>query len=409
MAIPLSQMWAVASHVVKSRWRGQPRPPLVLMLEPLFRCNLACAGCGKIQHPVDILRKNLTPEECFRAVDEVDTPIVVIPGGEPLLHPQMEQIVAGLVARKKYVYVCTNALLLEKHLDRYTPSKYLTFSIHLDGEREEHDIAVCREGVYDVAMSATRAAIARGFRVTTNTTVYNTASIPGLRRLFDLLMEIGVEGMMLSPGYPYEKAPAQDWFLQRRQTIELFRELLANRPRHWKFNQSPLFLEFLQGNWDLDCTPWGNPTYNLFGWQKPCYLVQEGSVGTFGELMSQTRWSDYGPKSGNPKCADCMMHCGFEPTAVAETFGSFKNLMTVAWLVLGGRLPQRDLATVAASLQPQGATDGCDSPGGCGTGGSCASDRGQVRGSLLQLQPHVSSPATGTKTTPAPARELETV
>lgn len=348
MAIPISQMWAVASYVLRERWRGNPRPPLVLMLEPLFRCNLACAGCGKIQYPTSVLKQQLTLEQCLAADDEARTPIVVIPGGEPLLHPQMHEIVARLVARKKYVYVCTNALLLEKQLDRYQPSKYLTFSIHLDGERAEHDASVCREGVYDVALKAMQTTIARGFRVTTNTTVFNTANIPSLRRLFDQLMDMGVEGMMLSPGYAYEKAPAQDWFLQKRQTIALFRELLANRPRRWKFNQSPLFLEYLQGNWDLDCTPWGNPTYNLFGWQKPCYLLQEGNVSSYHELRHETDWSKYGPRSGNPKCANCMMHCGYEPSAVADTFGQWHSFKTVVWLTLGGKLPVQPLPDVVA-------------------------------------------------------------
>ena len=223
--------------------------------------------------------------------------------------------------RKKYLYLCTNALLLEQNLDQFQPSKYLSFSVHIDGLQEEHDEAVCREGVYEIAVRAISAAVKRGFRVTTNTTVFNTADPDKVRRMFDELTALGVEGMMISPGYPYENAPGQELFLRRRQTTNLFRRILSRPRREWKFNQSPLFLEYLRGNWELECTPWGNPTYNVFGWQRPCYLQQEGYCETFQELLETTDWSRYGRASGNPKCADCMVHCGYEPTAVAETFG----------------------------------------------------------------------------------------
>lgn len=340
MGVPLSQMWTVAKYIITQRLRRRERYPLVLMLEPLFRCNLACAGCGKIQHPAEVLRQHLTPEQCFQAVDECGAPIVSIPGGEPLLHPQIREIVEGLVARKKYVYLCTNAILLEKRLDEFTPSKYLTFSIHLDGPREEHDFAVCRDGVYDVAVAAIQAAIACGFRVTTNTTVYNTVDPAALQSMFDTLMDLGVEGMMLSPGYPYEKAPGQELFLQSDQTVNLFQRMLHRGKRRWRFNLSPLFLEYLQGHWSLECTPWGSPAYNLFGWQRPCYLLQEGYAQSFQELLDTTDWSRYGKASGNPKCADCMVHCGYEPTAVAETFNSWKGFWRVARLTVFGP-PQR--------------------------------------------------------------------
>jgi hopanoid biosynthesis associated radical SAM protein HpnH len=336
MGVPVSQILTVARYVLGKTLRGEKRYPLVLMLEPLFRCNLACAGCGKIQYPADILKKNLTPEQCFRAVDECDAPMVSIPGGEPLLHPQMDVIVEGLVARKKYVYLCTNALLLEKQLSRFKPSKYLSFSVHVDGPREEHDVAVCREGVFDVAVRAIRVAVAAGFRVTTNTTMFNNAHPRRMREMFDILTDLGVEGMMISPGYAYEKAPDQDHFLHRAQTVELFRRTLAQPKRRWVFNQSPLFLEFLKGNWDLECTPWGNPTYNIFGWQRPCYLLQEGYCETYRELLETTDWSAYGRQSGNPKCQDCMVHCGYEPTAVAQTFGSLKGLLGAARFTLMG-------------------------------------------------------------------------
>jgi len=329
-------MWAVVRHILACRLRGQRRYALVLMLEPLMRCNLACAGCGKIQYPPEVLRRQLTPEQCFRAAEECGAPIVSIPGGEPLLHPQIDEIVQGLVARKKYVYLCTNALLLEKHLDRFTPSKYLAFSVHLDGPREVHDRAVCRAGVFDTAVRAIRAALDRGFRVTTNTTLFNDADPEQYRRFFDFLMDLGVEGMTISPAYPYEKAPDQEHFLHAAETVRLFRQLLRPPNRRWRFNQSPLFLEFLQGRWPLQCTPWGNPTYNIFGWQRPCYLLQEGYASSFRELLDETDWASYGPASGNPRCTDCRMHCGFEPTAVAQTF-SLRGLWATVALSLRRR------------------------------------------------------------------------
>ncbi|HTI52231.1 MAG TPA: adenosyl-hopene transferase HpnH [Planctomycetaceae bacterium] len=337
MGVPLSQMWTVASYVLSRKLRGVERFPVILMLEPLFRCNLACSGCGKIQYPVDILRKHLSPEQCFQAVDECGAPIVSIPGGEPLLHPQIDEIVAGLVARRKYVYLCTNALLLEKHLHRFKPSKYLSFSVHMDGPREEHDLAVCRDGTYDIAHRAIQAAVRAGFRVTTNTTLFDNARPERLHEFFDEMTGLGVEGMMVSPGYPYEKAPDQDHFLPRRKTINLFRRLLGAVQRRWTFNQSPLFLLFLQGEWDLECTPWGSPTYNIFGWQKPCYLMQEGYAQSFQELLDTTEWSRYGRQSGNPKCANCMVHCGYEPTAVMQTFGSLRSFLQTASMTVLGR------------------------------------------------------------------------
>jgi hopanoid biosynthesis associated radical SAM protein HpnH len=339
MGVPLSQMWTVASYVVRQKLRGRKRYPLVLMLEPLFRCNLACSGCGKIQYPAEILKKNLSPNDCFQAVEECGAPIVSIPGGEPLLHPQIDEIVAGLVERKKYVYLCTNAILLAQNLHRFQPSKYLTFSVHLDGLQDEHDKAVCRDGIFDVAVDAIRQAIAAGFRVTTNTTLFAGADPARVREFFDLLMELGVEGMTISPGYPYEKAPDQESFLHRKQTVSLFRRVFLQTKRSWRFNQSPLFLEFLKGRVELSCTPWGNPTYNVFGWQKPCYLLQEGYCDSFDELLDTTAWDGYGPESGNPKCTDCMVHSGFEATAVDQTFSSLKSLMAVARLMFGGAKP----------------------------------------------------------------------
>src|SRR6266700_2278484 len=242
MSVPVSQMWTVASYVIRQKVAGRKQYPLVLMLEPLFRCNLACAGCGKIQYPAHILKRQLTPEECFKAVDECGAPMVSIPGGEPLLHPQIAEIIEGLVARKKYIYLCSNALLLKEKIHLFKPSKYLTFSIHLDGEREHHDLSVCREGGYEIAAQGIREALKRGFRVTTNTTLFDGADAKSVRSFFDEMMNAGVEGMMISPGYSYEKAPDQQHFSGRDSSRSMFRKLLSNRKPEWKFNQSDLFL-----------------------------------------------------------------------------------------------------------------------------------------------------------------------
>ena len=337
MGVPISQMWTVASYVLKQKFRGRKQYPLVLMLEPLFRCNLACAGCGKIQYPAHVLKKQLTPEQCFQAVDECGAPMVSIPGGEPLLHPQIKEIVEGLVARKKYIYLCTNALLLKEKIDLFKPTKYLTFSVHMDGQKEHHDFSVCREGGYDIALEGIREAVKRGFRVTTNTTLFDGTEPKSVRAFFDEMMDLGVEGMMISPGYSYDKAPDQQHFLGRAKTRKLFTKILSNRKKRWVFNQSPLFLEFLMGKRHYPCTPWGMPTYNVFGWQKPCYLLQDGYADTFSELMETTSWSSYGTESGNPKCANCMVHSGYEASAVHDTFGSLKGFLATASATLFGR------------------------------------------------------------------------
>jgi len=342
MPVPISQAWTVATYVLKQKLLGRERYPFVLMLEPLFRCNLACAGCGKIQYPPHILKKELTPEECFKAVDECGTPMVSIPGGEPLMHSQIDKIVEGLVARKKYIYLCTNALLLKEKLDLFKPSKYLTFSVHMDGQREHHDFSVCREGGYDLAMEGIREAVQRGFRVTTNTTLFDGADPNSVRAFFDEMMELGVEGMMLSPGYSYDKAPDQKHFLGRARTRRLFRAILSNRKKNWQFNQSPLFLEFLMGKQQYACTPWGMPTYNIFGWQKPCYLLQDGYADTFQELLDSVEWQNYGTESGNPKCANCMVHSGYEASAVDHTFAGLRGLWAAAKATFSGSYNDSD-------------------------------------------------------------------
>jgi hopanoid biosynthesis associated radical SAM protein HpnH len=353
MPVPVSQMWTVATYVLKQKLQGRKRYPFVLMLEPLFRCNLACAGCGKIQYPAHILKTELSPEECFKAVDECGTPMVSIPGGEPLMHSQIDKIVEGLVARKKYIYLCTNALLLKEKLDLFKPSKYLTFSVHVDGQKEHHDFSVCREGGYDLAIDGIREALKRGFRVTTNTTLFDGADPNSVRAFFDEMMQLGVEGMMLSPGYSYDKAPDQKHFLGRARTRRLFRAILSNRKPNWQFNQSPLFLEFLMGKKQYACTPWGMPTYNVFGWQKPCYLLQDGYVDTFQELLDATEWQNYGTESGNPKCANCMVHSGYEASAVDSTFGSFKGFIGTIRATFSTRYEDPDaLALLSEPVRP---------------------------------------------------------
>jgi len=337
MAVHLQQAFEVGKYLVLQRLKGRKHYPLVLMLEPLFRCNLACTGCGKIQHPVEILKRNLSPEQCFAAVEECGAPVVSIPGGEPLLHPEIDKIVEGLVARKKFVYLCTNGILLEKSLNKFKPSPYLTLSIHLDGLRELHDQCVDRKGVFDTAIDAIKAAKAMGFRVTTNTTTFEGTNPEEIQNLFDYLQSLDVDGMMISPGYNYEWAPDQDHFLAREQTHQLFKEILAPfkaGKKSWNFNHNPLFLDFLTGDKNYECTPWGSPSYSVLGWQKPCYLLNEGHYTSFKELIEQTNWEDYGRASGNPKCADCMVHCGYEPSAAVDAMQP-KNMKRALGSVLG--------------------------------------------------------------------------
>ena len=320
MAIPLIQQIRVGAYVLKNKLKGLERYPLVLMLEPLFRCNLACPGCGKIDYEDEILNKRLSVKECLNAVDECGAPVVSIPGGEPLLHREIGEIVKGIIDRKKFVYLCTNALILEKRLHLFKPTPYLTFSVHLDGLEDEHDKAVAQDGVFKKAVSAIRKAKALGFRVNLNCTLFDQTPASEIARFFDFASQnLEVEGITVSPGYAYERAPNQEHFLNREKTKNLFRDVFRfGKGRKWRFSQSSLFLDFLAGNQSYKCTPWGNPTRNVFGWQKPCYLLAEGYASSFQSLMEETDWNSYG--TGNyEKCADCMVHCGYEPTAVLDT------------------------------------------------------------------------------------------
>ncbi len=333
MAVPLIQQVRVGAYVLKQRLRGNRRYPLVLMLEPLFRCNLACPGCGKIDYPDDILNRRLSVEDCIEAVEESGAPVVSIPGGEPLIHRDMPKIVAEIIKRKRFVYLCTNALLLEKKLGDYSPSPYLTFSIHLDGLEEVHDHAVDQKGVFKRAISAIKAARDRGFRVNVNCTLFDNAQVEQVADYLDFVRDLGIEGVTISPGYAYERAPDQQHFLSRRNTKELFRQLFRlGKGRKWRFSQSSLFLDFLAGNQAYHCTPWSNPTRNVFGWQRPCYLLNEGYAPSFKALMEETEWEGYG--TGNyEKCANCMVHCGYEGTAVEDTV---RNPLKALKVWLGG-------------------------------------------------------------------------
>ncbi len=330
MAVPLIQQLRVGAYIMKQRLKGNDRYPLVLMLEPLFRCNLACPGCGKIDYPDEILNRRLSVEECIEAAEESGAPVISIPGGEPLIHKDMPRIVEELVKRKRFVYLCTNALLLEKKIDLFKPRKYLTFSIHLDGLEEEHDRAVDQKGVFKRAVKAIELARDRGFRVNVNCTLFNNARPDEVAEYLDFARDLGVEGVTISPGYAYERAPDQEHFLSRRQTKELFRDVFRRgKGRKWRFSQSSLFLDFLAGNQAYACTPWSNPTRNVFGWQRPCYLLNEGYAASFRELMEETEWGDYG--TGNyEKCANCMVHCGYEGTAVADTVAHPLKALKVA-------------------------------------------------------------------------------
>jgi hopanoid biosynthesis associated radical SAM protein HpnH len=339
--IPLRQTIRVGAYVIGQHLRGVRRYPLVLMLEPLFRCNLACAGCGKIDYPDAILNQRLSVDECVAAADECGAPMVVIAGGEPLLHREIEDIARRLIAKKKFVYLCTNALLLEKKIELFEPSPYFAWTIHLDGDREDHDRTVCQSGVYDRAVAAIKMAKAKGFRVNINSTLFDTAEPERIARFFDEVIDMGVDGITVSPGYAYERAPDQEHFLNRRRTKELFREIFRHDSRRrWAFNQSSLFLDFLAGNQSYNCTPWGNPTRNYFGWQRPCYLLGEGYAKSFRELMEETDWDAYG--TGNyEKCADCMVHSGYEATAVMD---SVKHPLKAAAAALRGVRTEGEMA-----------------------------------------------------------------
>ncbi len=321
MGIPLIQQLKLGSYIVKKMASGDRRFPLVLMLEPLFLCNLNCRGCGKTAYPPEILKRKMSVEECIEGVEECGAPVVSIPGGEPLLHPDIHVIVRELIKRKKFIYLCTNALLVKKRIDDFSPSPYLTFNIHLDGLGAKHDDLVGAKGTFDNAVESIRLLVSRGFRVTTNTTFFYGETPDSAEAFLDFVTALNVEAMTISAGFSYEKAKDQENFLTRQTTIELFRgifDIQKRKKKKWRFNHSILYLDFLAGNQDYQCTPWGNPTRNMFGWQWPCYLLNDGYVSTYKELMEKTDWSKFG-RGKDPRCENCMVHCGYEPTAVMDT------------------------------------------------------------------------------------------
>jgi hopanoid biosynthesis associated radical SAM protein HpnH len=325
MPIPLRQNIRVGTHLLKQRWNKTEKYPFIVEIEPLFACNLSCPGCGKIQHPTDILRKRLSVQDVLDAVEESGSPMVSIAGGEPLLHPDIEQMVAELIKRKVYVYLCTNGVLLERRLDKFTPSHFFSWVVHIDGLRERHDAAVDRAGVFDQAVAAITEAKRRGFRVTTNSTFFNTDSPKTVRDVLDFLNDdLKVDAMMISPAYAYQKAPDQEHFLGVEQTRALFRSAFAGKRKKWRLNHSPLFLDFLEGKQEFACTAWGVPSYSVLGWQKPCYLMSDGYVSTYKELIETTDWDSYG-RGKDPRCANCMAHCGYEPTSVIASLGSLRE------------------------------------------------------------------------------------
>jgi len=326
VSMPLRQSMRIGRYLVGQKLRRRKKFALLLELEPLFACNLKCAGCGKIQQPANLLKRRMPVEDALAAVEECGAPMVSIAGGEPLMHPEIDTIVAELVKRKKYVFLCTNAVLLPKKIEKFTPSPYLAFAVHIDGLKDRHDASVCKDGVFDQAVAAVRDAQSRGFRVTTNTTFFNTDTPQTVIEVLDYLNdELKVSEMMLSPAYAYEKAPDQEHFLGVAETRELFRKAFADgRRKRWRLNHSPVFLDFLEGKVDLPCTAWAIPSYSLLGWQKPCYLMADGYTKTYQELIDETDWDSYG-RGRDERCANCMAHCGHEPTAVLATMKSLKD------------------------------------------------------------------------------------
>lgn len=319
VGIPAVQIARIGAYIMKQTLRGVKRYPLVLMLEPLFQCNLRCKGCGKVDQPASVLNQRLSVEECAAAAEECGAPIVSIPGGEPLLHPDLPEIVRRITAQKRFVYLCTNALLVPQRIHEFTPSPYLTFNVHLDGLAERHDELVCRPGTFAEATNAIRMLLNKGFRVTTNSTFFNDEAPERAAALFDHLTSLKVEGITVAPGFHYEGAKDQDNFLGLDRSRRLFRRIFElGKNKTWRFNHSILYLDFLAGNQDYACSPWGNPTRSIFGWQRPCYLLDDGFAPTFKDLMERTDWDRYG-RGRDPRCAECMVHCGYEPTAVMDS------------------------------------------------------------------------------------------
>ena len=326
MGIPVRQAVRVGAYLMKQKLARREKFALTLELEPLFACNLACVGCGKIQHPASVLKQRMPVEQALAAVEECDAPVVSIAGGEPLMHPEIEVLVKELVKRKKFVYLCTNALLMPRKIEKFEPSPYFSFAVHIDGLEERHDASVCKKGVFAQAVDNVKDAQRRGFRITTNSTFFTTDTPQSVIEVLDYLNnDLKVDQMMLSPAYAYDKAPDQEHFLGVSETRELFKKVFADgRRKRWRFNHSPLFLDFLEGEVDFACTAWAIPSYSLYGWQRPCYLMSDGYASSYAELLEDTDWAAYG-RGNDPRCANCMAHCGYEPTSVLATMGSLRE------------------------------------------------------------------------------------
>jgi hopanoid biosynthesis associated radical SAM protein HpnH len=331
VAMPLRQSVRLGTYLFTQKVKRVKKFPIIVELEPLYACNLACAGCGKIQQPAALLKQRMPVEQAVAAIEESGAPMVSIAGGEPLMHPQIDEIVRQLLDRGKIVFLCTNALLLPKHLHKFKPHRNFAWMVHIDGLRDRHDESVCKDGVFDQAVAAIKMAQGAGFRVNTNTTFFDTDTPQDVIDVLDFLNnDLHIDNMQISPGFAYEKAPDQEHWLGVEQTRELFKKAFGDgRRKKWRLNHSPLFLDFLEGKADFNCTAWGVPLYSLQGWQKPCYLMDDGYAKTYKELIDDTDWDSYG-RGKDERCANCMAHCGYEPTAVIATLGSLKQTIRAA-------------------------------------------------------------------------------
>lgn len=323
MSRPLELAARLTWHIAKNKLAGRKRFPLVTMLEPLEKCNLACVGCGRIREYESVIDHMLTVEQCLAAVEESGAPIVSIAGGEPTIHPQIHEIVNRITAQKRFVYMCTNALLMERMFRKIPPSKHFAFVVHMDGMEKAHDKSVYRKGVFRIALKGIKEALDKGYRVTTNTTVFNGVDEDDVIEMFKMLTDIGVEGCMISPGYQFDSVPDQNLFITRQRARKVFRSIL--NPKHGiRFYNNPLYLDFLRGEREYECSAWANPTYTIMGWREPCYLLGDRHTQSIEPLFSDELWDRFGPGK-DPRCADCLMHCGFESTSVFEAMKTPKD------------------------------------------------------------------------------------
>jgi hopanoid biosynthesis associated radical SAM protein HpnH len=327
---PIELSVRLAWYILKNRLRGRQRFPLVTMLEPLEMCNLACVGCGRIREYKPVLDRMMPVEVALNAVRESGAPIVSIAGGEPTIHPQIDQIINQLVAEKYFVYCCTNALVLERMLKKIPPSKYFCWVIHMDGMEEKHDESVARKGVFKKAIQGIELAVSQGYRVCTNTTVFRNSDVADLHEMFHYVSTLGVEGSMISPGYDFKDAPDQDLFLTRQESRAIFKDLLnPAKTQGMRFYNNPLYLNFLRGSREYQCTAWSNPTYTVLGWRKPCYPLADEHVDNVNQLYDRKLWEEHYGVGRDPRCANCMMHCGFESATIFQAVSTPKDWVTL--------------------------------------------------------------------------------